>query len=171
MHIVKRWRGQTRRALTVIAWLGLLRARVRLALLLGERRGRRARALGLAGRGQRRTVLQVLERSLNGSRMVVDSIGHHGPVGRGQLGGGSARRSGGRPIGSRRVAVGRADAVGACCSCRRLRRGRVAAKPRALEQMLLLARGVLCANLLAVDALDGQTLICGSGQYGLAVTK
>jgi hypothetical protein len=33
------------------------------------------------------------------------------------------------------------------------------AKARALEQMLLLARGVLRADLLAVDALDGETLI------------
>jgi hypothetical protein len=32
------------------------------------------------------------------------------------------------------------------------------AQSRAVEEMLLLARGVLCADLLAVDALDGETL-------------
>jgi hypothetical protein len=32
------------------------------------------------------------------------------------------------------------------------------AETRALEEMLFLARGVLCANLLAVDTLHGETL-------------
>lgn len=90
---------------------------------------------------------------------MADSIRHHGPIGSGQLGSGwprtRARRSSGRPIWSRRVAVRRADAVGASCRRGRLRRGSMASKARALEQMLLLARGVLRANLLAVDALDG----------------
>jgi hypothetical protein len=35
----------------------------------------------------------------------------------------------------------------------------VAAQTGTLEKMLLLTRGIFCANLLTVDTLDGKTLI------------
>ena len=45
-----------------------------------------------------------------------------------------------------------------------------ATKTRALKQVLLLARCVFCADLLAVDALNGETLFWGkrglSCQFG-----
>ena len=34
----------------------------------------------------------------------------------------------------------------------------MASKPGALEKVLFLTRGVLCADLLTVDTLDGKTL-------------
>jgi len=37
--------------------------------------------------------------------------------------------------------------------------GLLLAETGTLEQVLLLARGVLCPDLLAVDALDGETLL------------
>lgn len=41
-----------------------------------------------------------------------------------------------------------------------------------LEQMLFLTRGVLCANLLTVDTLDGKALYQGNRkQDGMSVTS
>jgi hypothetical protein len=60
-------------------------------------------------------------------------------------------------VGIRRVSICSADAIRSCLG----RLGLLslgAAETRALEQVLLLPRGVLCADLLAVDALYGKTL-------------
>lgn len=66
--------------------------------------------------------------------------------------------SGAGARGGRRIAVG-CNAVGSSrCGSGLDMALVVTAQGRTLEQMLLLPAGVLCADLLAVDALDGQTL-------------
>lgn len=56
------------------------------------------------------------------------------------------------------VSIWSGDAIRSCLRLG-LRLSLRTAKARALEQMLLLARGVLRADLLTVDALDGETLM------------
>lgn len=111
--------------------------------------------------------MHVLQRSLHRGGMGIDAVGHHGSIGGGQ--GTGARAStwcGGRgAIGGGRVSVGRGDAVG-----RGLGLGLgigVATQTGTLEEMLLLAGSVLRTNLLAVDALDGETLQEGRGKRGV----
>jgi hypothetical protein len=91
--------------------------------------------------------------------MGVDIIRHHGPVGSRQSPrtGTSAWRGGGRTIGSGRVSIWRSDAVGTGRGGLGLGLA-VAAQTGTLEKMLLLTRGIFCANLLTVDTLDGKTL-------------
>jgi hypothetical protein len=42
---------------------------------------------------------------------------------------------------------------------------------RALEQMLLLTRGILCSNLLAIDALHGQAFVVFCKQVSVGDTE
>ena len=83
--------------------------------------------------------------------MRIHPRGHHRAVRRGQR-----RRRPWRPWrtgGRRPVAIG-TDAVGSVLGVG----GILGAERGAVEQMLLLATGVLCANLLAIDALHRETL-------------
>lgn len=90
--------------------------------------------------------------------MRVHSVGHEVAIG--SWHGGRATRpwSGRRATGSTGIAIGRGDAVGGLRRLVWLRSIGVTTKTGALQKMLLLSRGVLCANLLAVDALHGKTL-------------
>ena len=93
--------------------------------------------------------------------MWIDAVGHHGPVGSRESTRARARaRRGGRgAIGGGSIAISSGDAIRGGLGGLGLGLGvSVAAEAGALEQVLLLARGVLCANLLAVDTLNGKTL-------------
>lgn len=87
--------------------------------------------------------------------MRIDSIRHQSSIGSSQLGaaGAGTRGSGRRwASGRSRVAIG-SNAAGARRRGLWLRRGGMASKTGTLKQMLLLSRSVLCADLLAIDAL------------------
>ena len=93
--------------------------------------------------------------------MRIDAVRHHGPVGSRQGTWARARAwcSGCRAIGSRRISIGSTDTIGSGLSSLRLSLGvGMATETGALEQVLLLTRGVFGADLLAVDTLDGETL-------------
>lgn len=105
--------------------------------------------------------------------MSIDTVRHHGTVGSRESTGprASTRRGGRSTIRGGRVSIGSSDAI----------RGRggglglglgigVAAETGTLKQVLLLARGVLCANLLAVDTLDGKTLRKQTARFVMSVT-
>ena len=95
--------------------------------------------------------------------MRIDPVRHHRTVG-GRKGSSrtwaSTRRSGRWTIGGRRVAIGSIYTVGRGLGglSLRLRSTGMTTETRTFEQVLFLTRGVLCANLLAVDTLDGKTL-------------
>lgn len=114
---------------------------------------------------QRRAVLHVLQRALDGIGMRIDTVGHHGAVrcGEGSSCGPRARprARGRRAIWCCVVPVRRGDAIRASSSSLLglSSSGLLLAETGTLEQVLLLARGVLCPDLLAVDALDGETLL------------
>lgn len=91
--------------------------------------------------------------------MRIDAVSHQGTVG--SWHGGRISRaawSGRRAIGGAGVAIARANAIGSLGRLIRLGRVGVTTKTGALEEMLFLSRGILCTNLLAVDALDGEAL-------------
>jgi hypothetical protein len=151
VHIVQWRRGQSRsRALR----LGLGgRARRRSA-----RRSRGRTSRGTWGR-HRGAILQGLQwglqRGLKRSSMGIDTVGHQSAVRSWDGTRTSWASRGGRcAIGGAGVAIGRTDSVrGWLGGLGRLRRVGVTAQTGTLEKMLFLARGVLCANLLAVDTL------------------
>lgn len=97
--------------------------------------------------------------------MRIDTVGHHGAVrcGEGSSCGPRARprARGRRAIWCCVVPVRRGDAIRASSSSLLglSSSGLLLAETGTLEQVLLLARGVLCPDLLAVDALDGETLL------------
>ena len=103
---------------------------------------------------------------MHGVGVWVDAVGHHGSIRGGQgTGPACSSRSGGGSsgwvIGTGGVAIG-AEGIGLLVRLRlRLRWGRgvrMTAQAGTLEQVLLLARGVFGADLLAIDALDGEAL-------------
>lgn len=63
-----------------------------------------------------------------------------------------------RAAGSAGVSIGSTDAIGGLGRLGRLGRVGMTAQARTLEEMLLLSRGILRADLLAVDTLDRETL-------------
>lgn len=135
------------------------------------RRGSRGSAGG-TGSGKGSAALHVLQRRLHGGSMGIDAVRHHGPVGsrQGTWARASAWCSGCSAIGSRRIAIGSTDAIGGGLSSLRLSLGvGMATETGALEQVLLLTRGVFGADLLAVDTLDGETLYQTSCHVSIAV--
>lgn len=164
MYIIQRWRGETRSRRGRRGGFRLgLGSRPR-ALLGGSPRGRPgASGRGRAGCGQGTPAGHIRQRGLHRCGMGVDPVRHHGTV-RGRQGTSrtrpGGRRGGRRPVGSGRVTIGSADTVGRGLGGLglRLRSTGMTAETGALEQMLFLARGILCADLLAVDALDRETL-------------
>lgn len=91
--------------------------------------------------------------------MRIDTVGHQCAVGSGNGRASSrARWCCCRTIGGTGVSIGGADAVGSGSRLGRLRRVRVASQTRAFKKMLLLSRGILCADLLTIDTLHGEAL-------------
>lgn len=126
-----------------------------------RRRGRRRGARGSSwrtGRRHRWAVLQSLQRSLHRGCMRIDPVGHHGAIGSWDGRACGTRGSSRRAIGGAGVAIRRADAIRGRRGLGGLRRVGVTAQTGALEEMLLLSRGILCTDLLAVDTLHGETL-------------
>ena len=160
MYIIQRRRGKTRRGRRFL--LGL-RRRTR-ALLRGGARGRTSTSGRRRTGGRQSTATRhVGQWGLHGRSMRIDPVRHYGTVGSRKGSSGtrtSTRRSCRWTIGSRRVAIGSIYTVGRGLGglSLRLRSTRMTPETRTFEQVLFLTRGVLCANLLAVDTLDRETL-------------
>ena len=90
--------------------------------------------------------------------MRIDTVGHQGAGGSRHGRGTTSAWSGRRAIGSAGVAIRSANAIRALGGLVGLGRVGVATETGTLEKVLFLSRGVLCTNLLTVDALNGEAL-------------
>lgn len=154
MDIIQRG-GRNARGTRFWLWLRSRAGR----LLSGSNGGRTCG--GRAGGRQRGAAGHALKRSLHRG-VRIDAVGHHRPVG-GRKGTGTGcgcSRSRNWSIRCCRISIWSADTIGNWLSGLGLRiRGiGMTSETGALGQMLLLARGILRANLLAVDALDREAL-------------
>ena len=160
MHIIQRRRWKTRRGRRFL--LGL-RRRTRALLRSGARGRTSTSGWGRTGGRQSPATRHVGQWGLHRCRMRIDPVRHYGTVG-GRKGSSrtrtSTRRSCRWSIGGRRVAIGSIYTVGRGLGglSLRLTSTRMTPETRTFEQVLFLTRGVLCADLLAVDTLDRETL-------------
>lgn len=90
--------------------------------------------------------------------MRIDAVGDHGAIGCGDGRACWTRCSSSWTIRGAWVSIGRTDTIGGLGGLSRLGRVGMTAQAGTFEEMLLLSRGILCANLLTVDTLNGKTL-------------